>query len=72
MDHADQTSRSMILRTKADRFAADLILDCERAASRRNPGDCDPAQWSRSAWRRYLYVALHAPSLVNLQRILGR
>jgi hypothetical protein len=59
----------MILRAKADRFAVDLILDCERAASRRNPRDCDPTQWSRSTWRRYLYAAAHAPSLVNLQRI---
>jgi len=52
----------------ADRFAVDLILDCERAASRRNPRDCDPTRWSRTAWRRYLYAAAHAPSLVDLER----
>ena len=67
MDHADRTSRFIIPRAKADPFAVDLILDCERAASRRNPRDCDPTQWSRSAWRRYLHAAAHAPSLVNLQ-----
>jgi len=72
MAQADRTSRSMILKAKADRCAVDLILDCERAASRRNPRDCDPTRWSRSAWRRYLYAAAHAPGLVNLQRILGR
>jgi hypothetical protein len=48
-------------RAKADRFALDLILDCERAASRRNPCDCDPTQWSRSAWHRFLYAFAHAP-----------
>jgi len=52
--------------------AADLILECERAASRRNPRHRDPKRWSKTAWRRYLYTAAHAPSLVDLKRIFGR
>ncbi len=71
MDRADRSSRPMRLKAQADRLAVDLILDCERAASRRNPRDCDPTRWSRTAWRRYLYAAAHAPSLVNLQRVFG-
>ena len=63
---------SMLLKAQADRFAVDLILDCERAASRRNPRDCDPTRWSRTAWRRYLYAAAHAPSLVDLERVFCR
>src|SRR5208282_707643 len=72
MGHADRSSRSVILKAEADRFAVDLILDCERAASRRNPRDCDPTRWSKTAWRRYLYAAAHAPSLVDLERVFGR
>ena len=70
--HADRSSRSMLLKAQADRFAVDLILDCERAASRRNPRDCDPTRWSRTAWRRYLYAAAHAPSLVDPEHVFGR
>jgi hypothetical protein len=50
----------------------DLILECERAATRRNPRDPDPKQWSKTAWRRYLYAAAHAPSLVDLERIYNK
>jgi hypothetical protein len=35
----------------------DLILECERAAGRRNPCHHDPRRWSKTAWRRYLYAA---------------
>ena len=35
MGHADRSSRARPLNAQADRFAVDLILDCERAASRR-------------------------------------
>jgi hypothetical protein len=52
MGHADRSSRSMLLKAQADRFAVDLILDCEGAASRRNPRDCDPTRWSKTPWRR--------------------
>ena len=72
MDHDYRPPPWVIRKAQADRLAVDLILDCERAASRGNPRDCDPGRWSRTAWRRYLYAAAHAPSLVNLQRILGR
>jgi hypothetical protein len=72
MGHADRTSRSVILKAQTDRLAVDLVLDCERAASRRNPRDCDPTRWSKTAWRRYLYAAAHAPSLVDLERIYAR
>ncbi len=72
MGHADRSSRSMLLKAQADRLAVDLILDCERAASRRNPRHCDPTRWNKTAWRRYLYAAAHAPSLVDLGRVFGR
>jgi hypothetical protein len=72
MGHADRSSRSVILQAQADRFAVDLILDCERAASRRNPRDGDPTRWNKTAWRRYLYAAAHAPSLVDLERVFAR
>src|SRR5271165_109424 len=71
MDRADRSCRSMRLKAQADRLAVDLILDCERAASRRNPRDCDPTRWGRTAWRRYLYATAHAPSIVDLQRVFG-
>jgi hypothetical protein len=48
----------------------DLIIACERAASRRNPRDRHPKRWSKTAWSRYLYTAAHAPSLVDLARTL--
>jgi hypothetical protein len=56
----------------ADLCDVDLIIACERAASRLNPRDRDPKKWSKSAWRRYLYTAAHAPSLVDLERIFGQ
>jgi hypothetical protein len=34
----------------------DLILECERAASRRNPRDRDPKRWTKTAWRRPIMV----------------
>jgi hypothetical protein len=40
-----------------------------RTRGRRNPRDRDPKRWSRTAWRRYLYTAAHAPSLLDLERI---
>ena len=72
MDRADRSSRSLRLKAQADGLAVDLILDCERAASRRDPRLWDPSRWSRTAWRRYLYAAAHAPSLVDLERVFGR
>ncbi len=72
MGHADRSCGSMLRKAEADRFAVELILDCEHAASRRNPRDRDPTRWSRTAWRRYLYAAAHAPSLVDLERVFAR
>ena len=72
MGHAERSSRSLRTKAQADRLAVDLILDCERAASRRNPRDCDPTCWSKTAWRRYLYAAAHAPTLVDLERVYAR
>ena len=73
MGHAERPSRSLLrMKARADRLAVDLILDCERAASRHNPRDCDPTRWSKTAWRRYLYAAAHAPSLVDLERVYSR
>jgi hypothetical protein len=72
MGRADDDSPRTHLDAAADLCGVDLILDCERAASRRNPRHRDPKRWSKSAWRRYLYTAAHAPSLVDLERIFGR
>ena len=62
MDHDYRPPPAVIRQAQAARLATDLILECESAASRRNPRDCDPARWSKTAWRRYLYAAAHAPS----------
>ena len=64
--------RGYELDRSADLCGIDLILECERAASRCNPRDLDPKRWSKTAWRRYLYTAAHAPSLLDLQPIFGR
>ena len=56
MDRANRSSRSMRLKAQADRLAVDLILDCERAASRRDPRLSDPTRWSRTAWPIYQRV----------------
>ena len=72
MGRADDNSPRTHLDAAADLCGVDLILECERAASRRNPRHRDPKRWSKSTWRRYLYTAAHAPSLVDLKRIFGR
>jgi hypothetical protein len=72
MARADDRSHRVSRDAAADLCGVDLILDCERAASRRNPRDRDPKRRSKSAWRRYLYTAAHAPSLVELERIFGQ
>jgi hypothetical protein len=46
----------------ADLSGVDLILECERAGSRRNPRQLDPKRWSKTAWRRYLYTAARRAS----------
>ncbi len=70
MARDDRQSQTVIRHAEAARLATDLILECKRAASR-NPRDCDPALWSKTAWRRYLYAAAHAPSLMDLERLHG-
>jgi hypothetical protein len=70
MGRADDHSPRTPLDAAADLCGVDLILECERAASRRNPRHRDPKRWSKSAWRRYVYTAAHAPSLVDLERDL--
>jgi hypothetical protein len=67
----DQSRRAR--RDAADELCGvDLILACECAASRRNPRDRDPKRWSKTAWRRYLYTAAHAPSLADLERLYNK
>ena len=61
MDQADRASGRSRRVDRADWTALDLILASERAASRRNPRDRDPARWNKSASRRSLYAAAHAP-----------
>ncbi len=72
MDQADRASGRSRRLDRADWTALDLILACERAASRRNPRDRDPARWNKSAWRRYLYAAAHAPRLSEFARLHER
>ena len=72
MGRAEDDSPRARLDAAVDLCEVDLILECERAASRRNPRGQDPHQWSKNAWRRYLYAAAHAPSLLKLERFYGR
>jgi hypothetical protein len=71
MARADHSPRAR-LDAAADLCGVDLILECERAATRRNPRGRDPKRWSKSAWHRYLYTAAHAPSLVDLERLYNK
>ena len=68
MSRVDDSPRAR-LDAAVEVCAVDLILECEYAASRRNPRDRDPKRWSRMAWSRYLHTAAHASSLVGLERI---
>ena len=54
MGRAEDDSPRARLDAAADLCEVDLILECERAASRRNRRHRDPKRWSKSAWRRYL------------------
>ena len=65
MDRVDDRSPRARLDAAVDLCGVDLILECERAASRRNPRRQDPHQSSKNAWRSYLYAAAHAPSLLR-------
>jgi len=46
MGRPDDRSRRARLDAAADLCGVDLILECERAASRRNPRHRDPKRWS--------------------------
>ena len=72
MARADDQARRAIRDAAGELCGVDLILECERAAGRRNPRDRDPKRWTKTAWRRYLYTAAHASGLVDLERIFGR
>ena len=72
MGRVDDDSPRAHVDAAVELCGVDLILECERAASRRNARDRDPKRWSKSAWRRYLYTAAHAPSLIDLERIFRR
>ena len=51
MARADDHS-PLARRAAADELCGvDLVLECERAASRRNPHDRDPKRWSKTASR---------------------
>jgi hypothetical protein len=71
MVRVDRDSPRGCQNAAADLCDVDLIIACERAASRGNPRDRDPKKWSKSAWRRYFYTAPHAPGLGDLERIVG-
>jgi hypothetical protein len=69
MARVDEQSRRARRDAASELCGVDLIFECERAASGRNPRDRDPKRRNKTAWRRYLYAAAHAPSLVDLERI---
>ena len=48
MGRADDNSPRTHLDAAADLCGVDLILECERAASRRNPRHRDPKRWSKT------------------------
>ena len=54
----------------ADLSGVDLILECERAASRRNRRELDPKRWSRQLGAATFTQQPAAPR--RLQRIFGR
>jgi hypothetical protein len=56
MARPDDQSRRARRDAANELCGVDLILECERAASRRNPRDRDPKRWSKTAWRRYLLL----------------
>ena len=66
-DHSPRARRD----AADDLSGVDLILECERAASRRNRRKLDPKRWSKTAWAP---LPLHSspPRVVDLQRIFGR
>jgi hypothetical protein len=72
MARPDHQSRRARRDAAGELCGVDLILECERAASRRNPRDRDPKRWSKTAWRRYLYTAAHAPSFVGLEGLCNK
>ena len=43
-------------RDAAADLSGDLILECERAVSRRNPRQLDPKRWSKRLWCKRLEV----------------
>jgi hypothetical protein len=47
-------------------FAIDLIVDCERTASRHNGKRADPAHWSKTDWRSYLHATALLPATSRL------
>ena len=49
MPRVDDHSPRARLDPPADLCGVDLILECERAASRRNPRHRDPKRWSKTA-----------------------
>ena len=66
MGRADDDSPRASLHAAGELCGVNLIPEGKRAASRPNPRQRDPKRWSKTAWRRHLYTAAHAPSLVNL------
>jgi hypothetical protein len=62
MARADDDSPLAHRDAAADLSGVDLILECERTASRRNPRQLDPKRWSKTARRRYLYTAARRAS----------
>ena len=62
-DHQSRRAR----RAAADELCGvDLVLECERAASRRNPRDRDPKRWSKTAWRA---VPVHGGTRTEPRRL---
>jgi hypothetical protein len=66
MNPQDLMNQLATQKLAADNLATDLILDCERAASRRSARRADPAFWTDTDWRRYLRVATRSSATLRL------
>ena len=66
MDDDALKRRIAARKAEAQRIATDLVIACERAASRRLAKRNMPAKWDDAAWRRYIRAATQAPHISSL------
>jgi len=69
MDDDALKRRIAARKAEAQRIATDLIIACERAASRGLAKRNMPAKWNDAAWRRYIKAVTQAPHISSLARV---